>query len=318
MSIGGTLAEARRQASLSVSEVSHRTRVRETIITGIENDDYSVCGGDSYARGYIRSIARAVGADPEPLIREYDTARLGPQVITNDITEPVTPVRMHKRLRLSWIAALVLVWLGLAAYNLLGGSSHATSAAHSARAHPVAHRPVGQHSQSPPTPTPTSPGSVPARTLTPASAAAFGLSGTGQGDNSALAHLAIDANPATAWHTDWYASAHFGNLYRGTGLLVDMGRSVTITAARIKLGQAHGAGLQLRIGTAPALADLPPVARAANADGVVHLRLATPAHGRYVLIWFTSLPPEPVRTFQASVYDLHLQAALTHRPQPGS
>jgi hypothetical protein len=143
--------------------------------------------------------------------------------------------------------------------------------------------------------------------LTPASAAAFGPSGAGQGDNSDLAHLAIDGNSATAWHTDWYTSAHFGNLYPGTGLLVDMGRPVTVTAAQIQLGRAHGAGFQLRVGAAPALADLPPVAHAANAGGVVRLQLATPAHGRYLLIWFTSLPPDPAGTFQASVYNLRLE-----------
>ena len=72
MSIGDTLAEARRQAGLTVTQVSQRTCIRETIIRGIEQGDYSACGGDFYARGHIRSIARAVGVDPEPLIREYD------------------------------------------------------------------------------------------------------------------------------------------------------------------------------------------------------------------------------------------------------
>src|SRR5207247_10528327 len=132
-------------------------------------------------------------------------------------------------------------------------------------------------------------------------------SGAGQADNGDLAHLAIDAHPATAWHTDWYTSAHFGNLYPGTGLLVDMGRPVTITAARITLGNGHGAGLELRVGAAPALAGLPPAAHVADAGGVVRLRLPTPAHGRYVLIWFTSLPPGPAGTFQARVYGLQLE-----------
>ena len=86
MSIGEALAEARRQAGLTVTEVSERTRVRAVIISGIEADDYSGCGGDFYARGHIRTIARAVGADPEPLIREYDTARLGPDAVGEDIT----------------------------------------------------------------------------------------------------------------------------------------------------------------------------------------------------------------------------------------
>ncbi len=90
-----------------------------------------------------------------------------------------------------------------------------------------------------------------------------------------------------------------------------MGRPVTITAAQITLGRARGASFQLRVGAAPALApalaSLRPVARAANAGGVMHLRLTRPAHGRYVLLWFTSLPPDPAGTFQETVYGLQLK-----------
>src|SRR5258707_3739116 len=78
VSIGDTLAEARRQAGLTVTQVSQRTRIRETIIRGIEQGDFSACGGDFYARGHIRSIAAVVGIDPEPLIREYDEAHGAP------------------------------------------------------------------------------------------------------------------------------------------------------------------------------------------------------------------------------------------------
>ena len=65
--IGEVLAAARSQAGLTITQVSQRTRIRETIIGGIERDDFSGCGGDFYARGHIRAIARAVGADGEPL-----------------------------------------------------------------------------------------------------------------------------------------------------------------------------------------------------------------------------------------------------------
>ncbi len=74
MGIGGALAEARSEAGLSVTEVSQRTRIRATIIRDIERDDYAACGGDFYARGHIRAIAKVVGADPVPLIAEYDAA----------------------------------------------------------------------------------------------------------------------------------------------------------------------------------------------------------------------------------------------------
>jgi cytoskeletal protein RodZ len=76
--IGEALAEARRRAGLTVTQVSQRTRIRETIIRGIESDDYSACGGDFYARGHIRSIARVVGTDPRPLIVEFDSTRRAP------------------------------------------------------------------------------------------------------------------------------------------------------------------------------------------------------------------------------------------------
>jgi cytoskeletal protein RodZ len=59
VSIGEALAEARREVGLTVAQVSQRTRIRQTIIRGIEGDDYSVCGGDFYARGHIRSIPRS-------------------------------------------------------------------------------------------------------------------------------------------------------------------------------------------------------------------------------------------------------------------
>ena len=74
MSIGEDLAQARRRAGLTVTQVSERTCIRETIISGIERDDYSACGGNFYTRGNIRAIAKAVGTDPVPLIGEYDAA----------------------------------------------------------------------------------------------------------------------------------------------------------------------------------------------------------------------------------------------------
>ncbi len=61
MTIGDALAAGRRQAGMTVTQVSQRTCIRETIIRGIERGDFSGCGGDFYARGHIRSIARAVG-----------------------------------------------------------------------------------------------------------------------------------------------------------------------------------------------------------------------------------------------------------------
>jgi cytoskeletal protein RodZ len=123
VSIGDTLAEARRQAGLTVTQVSQRTCIRETIIRGIERGDYSACGGDFYARGHIRSIARAVGADPEPLVREYDQTQGAPQAITAaDVFEPATPIKIKERRRPNWSAAMVIalaLLVGFVVYHLV-------------------------------------------------------------------------------------------------------------------------------------------------------------------------------------------------------
>ena len=88
MSIGEDLASARRQAGLTLAQVSKQTCIRETIIGAIEQDDYRVCGGDFYTRGHIRAIAHAVGADPEPLIAEYDAAHYPPHLVCADLPGP--------------------------------------------------------------------------------------------------------------------------------------------------------------------------------------------------------------------------------------
>jgi len=144
--------------------------------------------------------------------------------------------------------------------------------------------------------------------LVPVSASAFGPGGASDGDNPQLARFAIHGGAAAqaAWHTDWYTTARFGDLKPGTGLLLDMGRPVTITGAQVTLGGIPGADLELRVGAAPALADLRPVADAANAYRVVRLDLTRPARGRYVVIWFTRLPADSSGTFQATISDVIL------------
>jgi helix-turn-helix protein len=308
MSIGGTLAKARRDAGLSVAEVSQRTRIRETIIRGIEDDDYAACGGDFYARGHLRSIARAVGADPDPLVREYDeTLRAPAEITAADALQPLLPIRAgggrgpgdpRRGPRLNWAAVLALgliVVLGFLGYRLAFGGG-------SAPAPGRAHRQAGRGEQPRPTRThPATPSAPPTLDLAPVSAAAFGPGGTTEGDNPQNAALALAGHPATPWHTSWYATARFGDLKAGTGLLLDMGRPVTVTSAQITLGSIPGADLELRVGDAPALAGLRPVASAANAGGVVQLRPAAPVRGRYLLIWFTLLPPDNSGTYQADI-----------------
>ena len=132
MSIGDTLAEARRQAGLTLTQVSQQTRIRESIIRSIEQGDFSSCGGDFYARGHVRSIAGVVGADPVPLVREYDEEHGAPGGLrAAQIFEPSTPIRIREPSNFHLgrvLAVLVLVALGFGAYHLYAThDAHATA-----------------------------------------------------------------------------------------------------------------------------------------------------------------------------------------------
>lgn len=87
-SIGERLSRARQDRGMDVTDVSRATRVRATLITAIESDDFAGCGGSFYARGHIRSIARTVGLDPEPLIVEYDQLYGSPMPLLADVAPP--------------------------------------------------------------------------------------------------------------------------------------------------------------------------------------------------------------------------------------
>jgi transcriptional regulator with XRE-family HTH domain len=160
VSIGDELAEARRQSGLTIAQVSQRTCIRETIVRGIERGDYSACGGDFYARGHIRSMARAVGLDPEQLIREYDATQSPPRPVSAaDVFRPFTPVKMKERRRPNWavlLLACLVAALAVVGYHYFSTAhrSHSTAAGVTdpkPTAHPAVH-PTTTPSTAPATP----------------------------------------------------------------------------------------------------------------------------------------------------------------------
>ena len=262
---------------------------------------------------------------------EYDvTQQSAREAAAAAAFEPPVPARKRERRRVkasATLALLVLAVLGFASYEFVaqaGHSQRAAAAAHprgqvragTAAASPTAAAPRGTAAASPTTtaspattaPATTAPASTPPpQVLTVASVAAFGPAGTTDGDNPQNVAQAVADDPAIPWYTDWYASPDFPDTPPGTGLLLDMGRTVTVTSVRVSLGGEPGASLQLRAGSEPTLAWLPMVAGVSDAGGTVQLQPNAPVHVRYVLIWFTNLPPTPAGTYQASIYQVVIQ-----------
>lgn len=217
------------------------------------------------------------------------------------------------------LAALALVFAGLSGYDLFTNrhllaakpiASPAASASASRRsvafaaASPSASENGGASAIATGTargsPTASSPATVaPARVLTAVSAVAFGPDGTSDGDNPGIASRVLTGDGA--WESSWYETAEFGNLQTGTGLLLDMGGPVSVSSVRLELGATQGADVHVRLGDTPELSDLSTAASGYDVGGAVHLALQKPVRARYVLVWFTLLPPDAAGTYQVSV-----------------
>ncbi|NUV96637.1 helix-turn-helix domain-containing protein [Streptomyces sp. KAI 90] len=106
-SVGRALQQARIAAGLTVDDISTATRVRIAIVHAIEADDFAPCGGDVYARGHIRTLAKAVGLDPAELVAQFDADHGGRPAPT-----PAAPLFEAERIRPerrgpNWTAAMV-------------------------------------------------------------------------------------------------------------------------------------------------------------------------------------------------------------------
>ena len=253
-------------------------------------------------------------------------AALGP--VESEPEEPKKPGKSEMIL----LGCLIAVFVLLAAYGLIstgvgprGGASasrttspavtHGTAASPSSAplsaAPPIAVAPPASRRDTSPRPA-----ARPAqRSLDVTAIAAFGPDGMWDGDHPDIAYRAID-DGAEPWHTSWYLSPEFGNLKAGSGLLLDMGKSVTVSSVQLILGGEAGAAVQVRVGNTADLADLAVVAAATDVGGTVRLPMAARASGKYVLIWFTTLPPIGQGKYQVSVYDATVDGiAGTYAPR---
>jgi len=72
MTLGSTIRDAREAARLSLESLSESTSIRIGLLTEMENNNFAHCGGDTYARGHLRTISKRIGLNPQILLDLYD------------------------------------------------------------------------------------------------------------------------------------------------------------------------------------------------------------------------------------------------------
>ncbi|MFE5262614.1 helix-turn-helix domain-containing protein [Streptomyces coelicoflavus] len=123
-SVGRALKQARIAAGLTVDDITTATRVRIAIVHAIEADDFAPCGGDVYARGHIRTLAKAVGLDPADLLARFDAEHGGRPAPTGAAplfeAERIRPERRGPNWTAAMVAAIVAV-IGFVGFTFVKG-----------------------------------------------------------------------------------------------------------------------------------------------------------------------------------------------------
>jgi putative peptidoglycan lipid II flippase len=184
------------------------------------------------------------------------------------------------------VGALVLGGATLLGLDLLRSAVNGDETA----GEPPATAPTTTVSSAPPPPAPAEP-----TPITIADATDFDPAGSGD-ENPEDTSLAIDGDPETAWTTLTYYDPL--ELQKpGVGIVIDLGSSVPVSGLTV---QQVSANSDLEIRVAPEAAAEPPrtiddwavIAELEETAEAVPVSLDVPVTTRYVLVWFTRLPPE--------------------------
>jgi len=170
--------------------------------------------------------------------------------------------------------------------------------------------PAGNHASS----GPTTPVASSVTTLQPVKATGFDPLNSADGGNENTLHAvnAIDKSPQSFWASQWYKSPEFGGLKAGAGLLIEMAKPVMYRSVVVTFGTVPpGSDVKLLVGNSDErsqanLSSMKTVASASAASGKVTFRIKSSVKGRFLVIWFTKLPPKsgPGNWFMAQVFNV--------------
>jgi cytoskeleton protein RodZ len=115
-SIGDKLRGARERDNLTLDQVSRETHVAKRFLKALEDEDFSVFPGETYALGFLRNYADFLGLDAEELVSGYRSLKIQEQPIP--MTELLEPRRKARLLPIVLIAAAAAVVLGVGGWLL--------------------------------------------------------------------------------------------------------------------------------------------------------------------------------------------------------
>jgi len=118
MSLGSMISKARKDAGLSIDDLSAATNIRTTLLRDIEDNNFSQCGGETYARGHLRNIAIKLNVDPQLFLIAFEDEQMHVDRTMQDLLVENNVMREPKEVRkVSW---KVLVTISVASLLVAG------------------------------------------------------------------------------------------------------------------------------------------------------------------------------------------------------
>jgi cytoskeleton protein RodZ len=118
MSLGSMISKARKDAGLSIDDLSAATNIRGPLLREMEANNFSQCGGETYARGHLRNIAIKLDVDPQIFLTAFEDEQMHVDRTMQDLLVENNVMREPKEARkVSW---KVLVTISVASLFVAG------------------------------------------------------------------------------------------------------------------------------------------------------------------------------------------------------
>jgi cytoskeletal protein RodZ len=119
--MGAYLRAARRKRRVSIERAAEDTRIRADFLMRMESDEFDFLA-PAYVRGFLKTYARFLRVDPNPLLHEFDhkygTGRVNTaQILASDRS---TKVPKDRRPLNNWTVAAVVAAVGLVSLFFIG------------------------------------------------------------------------------------------------------------------------------------------------------------------------------------------------------
>jgi cytoskeletal protein RodZ len=103
MNLGEVLHNARTSVGISLDDLAAATSIRAGLLSEMEKNNFSHCGGDIYARGHLRNLAPKLGLEAQDLINLYNEEHSAESRSINEMLVENNVARVpHEKKSISW------------------------------------------------------------------------------------------------------------------------------------------------------------------------------------------------------------------------